>query len=343
MVPHSAVRHLVTDIRYFPLWPEDSVASLSNPAFDATTFEIWSTLTSGATLTVLPPVSEIDIDDWAGTLRDCGVSVMFVTSALLEIITREYPDAFASLRGLLFGGEAVSINTVRRILAAGPPATLLQMYGPTETTTFATAFRCTPESLAGRERVPLGLPLQHMVLRVLDAEKRPTPENAVGELWISGPGVAHGYLGRADLTAQRFVRLPGDPSGRLSYRSGDLVRTLPDGTLEFVGRLDRQVKLRGFRIELDEIEQAVLATGLAHAVTVDKVGNGAAAHLVAVVQPAGPAADADHDDRSRMLADALATRLPGYMLPARWVAVDRMPVTSTGKIDRARLLADMTH
>jgi amino acid adenylation domain-containing protein len=314
VVPHRAVLRLVTAPAYCPLGPDDRVAQLATPAFDAITFEVWSTLTAGATVVVPPAAGEIPLGGWGELLRRYEISTMFLTTALFDLIARAEPAAFASLGTLLFGGEAVDPVVVRRVLDAGPPNRLVQVYGPTETTTFATFFECTPETVDGRERVPIGSPLQNTRLCVRDAE-----------LWIGGPGVALGYLDRPEDTAARFVAEAG--GGR--YRTGDRVRRLPDTTLEFLGRTDRQVKLRGFRVEPGEVEAAVLATGLVDAVAVAKTGDGFLAHLVGFV--VGPTA-VD-------LAAALRDRLPEYLIPARWVWLPGLPLTSTGKVDRARLLA----
>ncbi len=349
VIPHRAVLRLVTKPYYCPLGPGDRVAQLANPAFDATTFEVWSTLAAGATIVILPPVVETAVGEWRALLRRHQISTMFLTTAVFGMIARGEPDAFSALDTLLFGGEAADPEAVRRVLAAGPPNRLVNAYGPTETTTFATCYDCTPDSITGLERIPIGRPLQNTTLRVVDEELRPVPSGEPGELCIGGSGVALGYLHRPELTARRFrpehtltgpVADSGTEPVGMVYRTGDLVRQLPDGAVEFLGRLDRQVKLRGFRIELEEIERAMMATGLVTAAVVEKVGDGLLAHLVAFFAPAGTAAS-EMAEVSAAVSQALRDRLPRYMMPTRWVVLSGLPLTGTGKIDRTRLLAGL--
>lgn len=347
VVPHRAVLRLVTEAGYCPIEPGDRVAQLANPAFDATTFEVWSTLAAGATIVILPPVVEIAIGEWGPLLQRERVDTMFLTTAVFNVIARGEPAAFASMGSVLFGGEAADLEAVRCVLEARPPRRLVNVYGPTETTTFATSYECTHESLEGVERIPIGFPLQNTTLHVLDERLSPVAPGGAGELCIGGPGVALGYLHRPELTARRFVAersLPGHDvddarPAALVYRTGDRVRQGADGAIEFLGRVDRQVKLRGYRIELEEIERAIAATGLVSAPVVEMIGDGISAHLAAFV--AGLADAGAPADLPAELSAALSTRLPSYMVPARWIVLAQLPLTGTGKIDRARLLADL--
>jgi amino acid adenylation domain-containing protein len=322
VVPHRAVVRLVSNPVFCTIEPGDRVANQSNPAFDATTFELWNTLTSGGTVVVLPAITELRIDDWLALVRDSGISTMFLTTSLFHLVARERPAALRALKTVIAGGEQMDLAATRRVLESGPPARLVNGYGPTETTTFAAYYDCTLESLAGLDRVPVGFPLQDTTLHLVE-----------GELCIGGPGVALGYLHRPELTAERFV--PDPVSGNLMYRTGDLARELPNGALELLGRRDRQVKLRGFRIELEEIEQAILATGLVDSAFVEKVGEGPAASLVGFVLPRSTVDGA-------VLGDALRAKLPAYMVPARWHVLAELPYGPTGKVDRARLLAEIS-
>lgn len=324
VVPHRAVLRLVVSAAYCPLGPGDRVAQLANPAFDALTFEVWSTLAAGATVVVPPAAGQVDLGTWGDLLVRYRISALFLTSALFDLIARAEPSAFASVATLLVGGDTMDPAVVRRVLDADPPGRLVNAYGPTEATTFATFYECTPETVDGR--VPIGYPLQNTWLCVLDDDRVPAAE---GELWIGGPGVAMGYLGRPEETAARFFPGEAVPGGKGPwYRTGDRVRRRGDGAIEFLGRVDRQVKLRGFRVELAEVEAAVLATGLVTAVAVEKTGEGPLAHLTGYV--VGPTAG---------LSEALRDRLPEYMVPARWVRLPELPLTSTGKLDRTRLSA----
>jgi amino acid adenylation domain-containing protein len=330
IVPHRAVTRLVTRAHYCVVAPGDRVANGSNPAFDATTFEIWGALAAGATVVVFPSVLELAIDEWVQLVRRERVGTMFLTTSLFHTVAREQPDAFASLANLVVGGEQLDLVAARRVLEAGPPRRLVNGYGPTETTTFAAYFDCTLDTLTGLDRVPVGFPLQDTALYVTDEDLTPLPPGESGELCVGGAGVALGYLGRQDLTAERFVTVPG--TGERLYRTGDLARQLPSGAIELLGRRDRQVKLRGFRIELEEIELAAASTGLCDAVFVEKVGEGPTALLAGFVLPAAGSGDVVGELRT-----ALARRLPDYMIPTRWVVLDALPTGPTGKTDRARL------
>ncbi|MGX2993996.1 non-ribosomal peptide synthetase [Streptomyces sp. JNUCC 64] len=338
VVPHRAVLRLALHALFCSVEPGDRVASSANPAFDATTFEVWNALCGGATVVVLPSVTELPMDDWAGLVRSERVDALFLTTSLFHTVARENADAFAGVGTVVVGGEQLELGAVRRVLAARAPGRLVNGYGPTETTTFAAYFDCTEESLAGLDRVPVGFPLQETSLHLLDPGLNEVAPGETGELCVGGPGVALGYLARPELTAERFVTLPS--SGERIYRTGDTGRLLPSGAVELSGRTDRQVKLRGFRIELEEIERAVTASGLADAAFVEKVGEGPTASLVAFVLPSPGAADGPgRAELPAALRRRLGETLPGYMLPARWLVLDRVPFGSTGKADRARLLA----
>ncbi|MGW3632190.1 amino acid adenylation domain-containing protein [Streptomyces sp. NPDC005122] len=258
VVPHRAVLDLVTSTDYVRLTPDDVVAQAANPAFDAVTFEIWSTLAAGARLVGLAKDTVIDPARFAAAVREHGVSTVFLTTALFHQIARERPDAFAPLRTVLFGGEACDPRRVRQVLAAGGPGRLLHVYGPTEATTFATWHEVTGVAKDART-VPIGRPLGATVAVVVAADGRPAAPGGSGELLLGGPGLATGYLDRPELTARRFVEDRFTPGGGRLYRTGDVVRLREDGAMEFTGRVDNQVKLRGFRIELGEIESVLTA------------------------------------------------------------------------------------
>jgi amino acid adenylation domain-containing protein len=326
VAPHRAVANFVLDTRLCAYSPGDRVASLSSTASDATTMEIWKTLVAGATVVVLPQLTDLELDDWLAVVRRERITVMFLMTALFQLIAAADPTAFASLDTVMFGGEAANIDTVRAVCRAGGPRRLVQGYGPTEATVFATFFDCTTESLAGRERIPLGEPLVNYEVYLLDSHLCEVEGD--GELCVGGPGVATGYLARPSLTANRFVQF----GQSIIYRTGDLVRRSPDGSLEFLGRADRQVKVRGYRVELEDVERGIEATGLVRNAVVELVHG----HLVCFFVPACPG-----QDLAVRLPTALSERLPGYMIPPRWIEVPTVPVTSTGKVDRAQLLSHL--
>jgi hypothetical protein len=273
--------------------------------------------------------------EFAAELRERGVSVLFLTTALFNLLARDAPGAFGGLRTLLFGGEAVDPRWVRAVLADRPPERLLHVYGPTETTTFAT-WHPVVELAEDAATVPIGLPISNTTAYVLDGRMEPAPVGVPGELYLGGDGLARGYWRRPALTAERFVPDPfGATAGGRLYRTGDLVKRRADGSLEFLGRVDHQVKLRGFRVELGEIE-AVLREHPAvreAAVLLREDGAGGRRLVAYVVRPEG-----GHEGWD-VLREHLRRRLPDYMVPAAFVALDALPLTPNGKVDRHALPA----
>jgi amino acid adenylation domain-containing protein len=338
-VPHRAIVRLVRDTNYVRLGPGDRTGQVANISFDAATYEIWGALLNGGAVVVIPREVALSPLELAWTLRDREVTSMFMTSALFTRMSQEAPDAFAGLSELLVGGEAVDPAAARAVLAlasGGAPRRLLNGYGPTESTTFASwhhiaALADVPPEAAS---LPIGLPLANTTLYVLDRWQGLVPLGAMGELCIGGDGLAHGYLNRPELTAERFVPHPWGDGERL-YRTGDLVRHSRGGPLEYLGRLDDQVKIRGFRIEPGEIE-AVLSGHpavskcalLARRDTPDEL------RLVAYVVGRDGQAPRPEDLRAW-----LAERLPEYMLPAAVVILPALPLTANGKVDRKALPA----
>nr|QEO74241.1 condensation domain-containing protein [uncultured bacterium] len=336
LIPHRAVLRLVLATNYISLGPEDRVAFASNFSFDATTFEIWGALLCGGRLVGIPGAVLLSAEALASHLRVHGITALFLTTSLFNQVARHDPGAFQSLTHLLVGGEAADPRWFRAVLEHGPPGRLLNVYGPTETTTFASWFPVDALS-AEASSIPIGRPLANTELYVLDRHREPVPVGVVGELYIGGEGLARGYLNRPELTAERFVAHPFRPGARL-YRSGDLARHLPDGNLELVGRADHQVKIRGFRVEPGEVEAALVATpGVREAAVMarhDGPEGGGERRLVAYVVPHEPPGPAVGELRRH-----LARVLPDYMLPAAFVVLDTLPLTPNGKLDRAALPA----
>ncbi|HEX8276842.1 MAG TPA: amino acid adenylation domain-containing protein [Longimicrobiaceae bacterium] len=333
MVPHRAVARLVgADLA--PLGPGDAVAHLSNPAFDAAVWEVWAALLGGARLVVLDRDVVLAPGRLGREVAERGVTALFLTTSLFNLVAREAPSALAPLRHAVFGGEAADPHAVRAVLRAGAPERLVNGYGPTEAAVFATFHRV--EGLADEApSVPIGRSLAGDRAYVLDAHGEPAPPGVPGELCLGGDGLAWGYLGRPELTAGRFVPDPfgGEPGARL-YRTGDRVRRRGDGALEHLGRLDGQVKLRGFRIEPAEIEAALAAhPAVAEAVVVVRE-DGGERRLAAYVVPAQGSAPSAAELRGH-----LAGRLPAYMVPASFTPLAAIPVTSSGKTDRRALPA----
>ncbi|MGY0235151.1 amino acid adenylation domain-containing protein [Longispora urticae] len=321
-VTHADVAALATDRRWRG-GAHDRVLAHSSHAFDAATYELWVPLLTGGRI-VLAPEDPDQVDAVVRTLRAGHVTGLWLTSALFELVADEHPDSLAGVTEVWTGGDVVSAAAVRKARAACPDLRIVNGYGPTETTTFATSFAVPADHAAGT--VPIGRALDNTRVYVLDAALRPVPPGVTGELYIAGAGLARGYQRRPALTAERFVACPFG-SGERMYRTGDLARWTRDGQLDFVGRADEQVKLRGYRIELGEVTAALTAhPGVARAaVLLD-------GHLVgyAVAAPG-------HAPTPAELLGHLSDRLPGYMVPTSVTLLDELPLTSNGKLDRRAL------
>ncbi len=331
-ISHRAVLRLVRNTDYVSLTPSDVLAQASNLTFDAATFEVWGALLNGARLAIIDRDAVLAPSQLERALRDQGVTTLFLTTALFNLCAAERPAMFSILRQLLFGGDQADPNSVRRVLAATPPKRLLNMYGPTENTTFSTGHEIhelAPDAVT----VPIGRPVARTQAYVLDRYQQLTPLGVVGELYLGGDGLANGYWGDESLTKKRFVQSPlPDHAGATLYRSGDLVRRTRDGRLEFVGRQDGQVKIRGFRVESGEIETGLKMHPAVNDACVLAMGESGAKQLHAYVTLCS--------DQSLTLAAArehLSGRLPGYMLPSSLTVVTSFPLTSRGKIDRRSL------
>nr|WP_017317816.1 non-ribosomal peptide synthetase [Mastigocladopsis repens] len=342
-VTHKAVNRLVCNTNYVKLQPADKIAQASNTSFDAATFEIWGALLNGAQLFGISKDIIISPHELALQLRQKNISVLFLTTALFQQIARDCPQAFASLRYLLFGGESVDIRWVRKVIKNGSPKQFIHVYGPTENTTFS-SYYCVQKLPELAISIPIGRPITNTQIYLLDTNLQPVPIGVVGELYIGGDGLAREYLNRPYLNAERFI--PNPFSNKLEarlYQTGDLARYLPDGNIEFLGRIDNQVKIRGFRIELGEIE-AVLSQHPAVEETVviateDIPGDKLLVAYI-VLSPEGRVLRGTSD--SALMSDLsqyLKQKLPAYMIPAALMVLESLPLTPNGKIDRHALRA----
>ncbi|HEX8391099.1 MAG TPA: amino acid adenylation domain-containing protein [Longimicrobium sp.] len=334
-IPHRGIVRLVREADFAQLAENDRVAQISNASFDAITWELWGALLNGATLvgidreTILSPATLVE------ALRELRITAAFLTTALFNQVARTAPDGFAGLTHLCFGGEASDPLAVRAVLQAGGPRRLLHVYGPTESTTFATWQRV--ESVrADAPTVPIGGPIANTTAYVVDAAGSPVPMGVPGELVLGGAGIARGYLARPALTAEKFVPDPfAATTGARLYRSGDRVRRREDGSIEFLGRVDAQVKIRGFRIEPGEVEAALREVAVVEDCAVvarqDAPGE---KRLVAYVVARG-----GNRPTAAELRDALRGRMPEYMVPGAFVLLDAFPLNANGKIDRRALPA----
>lgn len=335
-VPHRAVNRLIFNTNYVEIASDDRIAQASNASFDAATFEIWGALLHGAQLIGIDRDVTLSPRRFAQEIRRQRISVMFLTTALFNQIARDVPDAFATMRQLMFGGEAVDPACVRAILANGSPRRLVHVYGPTESTTFATAY-LIHDVAADATTVPIGRAISNTETYILDAQLNPAPIGVPGDLYLGGDGLAREYLNQPELTGAKFVAHPWKSGARL-YKTGDIARYLPDGNIEFVGRKDHQVKIRGFRIELGEIE-AALAEHPFVAECVVEVATGEYGDKRLIAYFASTVVDEAHVGELR---EFLRHKLPEYMVPATFVRLDALPLSPNGKIDRRALPAPET-
>ncbi|MCP4261667.1 MAG: amino acid adenylation domain-containing protein [Planctomycetes bacterium] len=351
IVPHAAVVNLVKNTDYIQIDKNDCIAQASNISFDAATFEVWGSLLNGAQLVSLS--KEVTLSSHKLTQHLCkhSINTLLLTTALFNQIAQTQPECFGTLKTLLFGGEQVNPYWVRTILDNIPPKSLLHMYGPTESTTFASFYLVNDGNVhPDMHTIPIGTPIANTQIYILDTFNNVTPIGIPGELCIAGAGLASGYLNRPDLTVEKFLEVEVFGKSERLYKTGDMARCLPDGNLEFLGRLDNQIKLRGFRIELGEIEAALSQHGaIKEAVVVlfDKENN---PRLAAYVTTGNGKQSAMNNDgsphtSSRIDNDSLTTelriwlksRIPEYMIPAIFTVLETLPLTPNGKIDRKAL------
>ncbi|WP_339102103.1 amino acid adenylation domain-containing protein [Pseudomonas sp. G166] len=335
LVPHRAINRLVINNGYADFNEHDRIAFASNPAFDASTMDVWGALLNGGQVVVIDHETLLEPSRFARVLEEAGVTVLFVTTAIFNQYVQLIPEAIGALRILLCGGERADVASFQRLLSLAPGLRLVHCYGPTETTTYATTLE-VKNVAEDAQSVPIGGPISNTQVYVLDARQQLAPLGVVGEMYIGGKGVAKGYLNRPDLTAEKFIADPfSHEPDALLYRTGDLGRWLPDGSLECLGRNDDQVKIRGFRIELGEIEaKLVTCHGVKDAVVMVRADELGEKRLVAYViaQPQVTLSVA-------ALREQLSTVLAEYMVPAAFVMLPAFPLTLNGKVDRKALPA----
>lgn len=333
MVPHRAIARLVTNTTYAG-FAEDEVFLQQAPlAFDASTFEIWGALLNGGTL-ALPPGGRASLDDIAQAIDRFGVTTLWLTAGLFHLMVDHRLDALKPLRQLLSGGDVLSPEHVRRMREAAPDCRLINGYGPTENTTFTCCYTVPADPAAYIDSVPIGTAIAGTTIYVLDEAGSPVTDGETGELHVGGLGLSLGYLNRPELNAEKFIRDPFDARGlaRL-YRTGDRVRRRPDGNLEFLGRADRQIKINGKRVELDEIEATARRSGLVADVASMVMKSATGAARIALFATANRPDDTGTDALRRFLA----AELPDYMMPGYLEILPELPLSPTGKLDRLAL------
>ncbi|MEW4370676.1 amino acid adenylation domain-containing protein [Paenibacillus kandeliae] len=332
-IKHRGVARLVQQTNYIDIQSQDRIAQTMNVSFDISAFEIWGALLNGAALVILPQhvlISPPQLKDW---LEDQRISIMAISAALFHTTARVQPDAFRCLQYLLIGGEALNGKWVERVIAAGAPVQMLNSYGPSENTAITMNFQIQRDQWQPHPTVPIGTPVSNTYVYVLNTYDQPVPIGMTGELVVGGDGLAAGYWNRPELTAEKFVHLPHLTDGLL-YRTGDLVQWRIDGQIEFIGRTDDQIKLRGHRIELGEVEEALrMCTGIHDAVALLTQAPGQDEDILAVYYTT------DRVQEVAVLREQLSQRLPAYMLPSAWRELSSFALTVNGKIDRKQLPA----
>ncbi|MFS2203145.1 amino acid adenylation domain-containing protein [Variovorax sp. Varisp36] len=328
---HRSILRLVVGVDYVALAPGRAMLHAAPLGFDAATLEIWGPLLNGGCCVV----HEERVPTGAGLARTIArhdVHTAWLTAALFNAVIDDDPAHLSGLRHLFTGGEALSVPHVRRALAALPGLTLSNGYGPTECTTFAATHRIASPLPEDLRSIPLGRPIKDTVLRVLSPSMALLPTGFVGELCIGGHGLARGYLRQPALNAERFVPDPFGGADERLYRTGDLARWLPDGTVEFIGRRDGQVKIHGHRIETGEVEAAILAhPDIQSCAVVARPDESGQLRLVAYLVARSQKVSWD------ALRAHLAARLPAALIPAAQVWLAQLPVTPNGKLDRRAL------
>ena len=341
LIAHRGINRLVLECGYAQLSAEDCIAHCSNPAFDASTFEIWSALLHGARLLIVPHATVLEAPALARSLVEHRVTILFLTTGLFTQHAEALAPVLPQLRYLFTGGDVLEPAIARRVLRRTPPRHFMNAYGPTECTTYATT-HLIEQVDEDAQSIPIGRPISNTQVYILNSAGGLVPIGAEGEIYVGGAGVALGYLNRPEQTEQRFVAdsFRSEPGARL-YRTGDKGRWLPNGVIEFRGRIDDQVKVRGFRIEPGEIEAQLLREPVVKdAVVLARGVSAAEKRLVGYVVTREPLAQSG--DKTALLSalrESLKERLPEYMIPSSWMVMDKLPITANGKVDRRALPA----
>jgi amino acid adenylation domain-containing protein len=333
-VIHRGVVRLVKETNYVHLTDEEVILQLAPISFDASTFEIWGCLLNGGRLIIYPSHTP-SLEELGQIIQQYQVTTLWLTAGLFHLIVDEKVEVLKSLRQLLAGGDVLSVPHVQRFLQTVDNCQLINGYGPTENTTFTCCHPITaPLQLS--VSIPIGRPIANTQVYILDNNLQPVPNGEAGELYIGGDGLARGYLNRPDLTAEKFIFhfFDHDLATRL-YKTGDLARYLPNGNIEFLGRIDNQVKIRGFRIELGEIEREIAQhSDVREVVVLARQDETSEKQLTAYIVP-----HYNSGYTHNKLRGLLQQRLPNYMMPSAFVMLESLPLTANGKVDRHKLPA----
>ncbi|WP_143760417.1 non-ribosomal peptide synthetase, partial [Paenibacillus sp. FSL R5-0765] len=331
LVSHRNIVRIVRNTNYIDITERDHVLQLSSYSFDGAIFDIFGALTNGARLVLVPHETLLEIGQLADLIQRERISVMLITTAFFNVLVDVNVNCLRDVRAILFGGERVSVGHVRKALAHIGPGRLNHLYGPSESTVYTTYL---PVDFVDDSAVtvPIGRPISNTTVYIVDSKNKLLPIGVAGELCVGGEGLVQGYNNRPELTAEKFVDHPFVPGERM-YRTGDLAKWLPDGTIEYVGRTDDQVKVRGFRIELGEIEaQLQKVQGIRKTTVFARENASGEKQLCAYYE-------ADRELPAAELKSVLSQELPAYMIPAYLIQLERLPLTTNGKVDRRSLPA----
>jgi aspartate racemase len=331
MVEHRSIVRLVMGTNFCRFGPEQVFLQYAPISFDASTLEIWGALLHGSTLVMMPPKA-CSLEEIGKAVHAHGVTTLWLTAGLFHLFVDERLHDLEDVEQLIAGGEALSANHVRRALKSLPNTVIVNGYGPTEGTTFTCCHVMRPGDPVG-DSVPIGRPICNTLVYLLDELMQPVPPGQPGELWAAGDGIARGYLNSPELSAKKFLRDPFcDEPGARMYRTGDLARWRDDGTVEFLGRLDSQVKILGHRIEPGEVEGALNEhESVAQACVVVETDPSGTKRLVAYFVPSGG------EVSPATLKHYLSEKLPPYMIPAHFYQLSVLPLNPNGKVDRGAL------
>ncbi|MEV6054501.1 amino acid adenylation domain-containing protein [Streptomyces sp. NPDC052107] len=341
VVSHGNVLALLGNtLPLFDFTPSDRWTIFHSHSFDFSVWELWGPLLTGGTGVCVPADVARSPEDFIEFLDGEKITVLNQVPSMFRALVRarqDSPDSARSLRYVIFGGERVDLVAVQDFLAQNDRVrpVVVNMYGITEITVHATFKVLDEEDLRGPCASPIGRELPHLRIDIRDAEGNPSADGEPGEMWVTGPSVALGYLNRPELTRERFHEAAAEGGVERAYRTGDLARRLPDGQLEYLGRNDEQVKLRGFRLELTEVDAALRThTSVQDAATAVVTRASSGEVLVAFVVPEP---GVDRDGLVASLRRHVAAKLPAYMTPARYRLVEALPLTQSGKLDRKAL------
>ncbi|KAJ5089112.1 hypothetical protein N7532_007796 [Penicillium argentinense] len=327
-----SILQVVYHAPFEPVDSTDTVAHVNNTSFDVSLFDIWVPLLRGARIAVLSKVILLDLPAMAAAIKEKGITIMATTTALLNLAASTYPRAFSQLKICFIGGEAANVAAIETVMQQGPPQNLINAYGPTECCIFCLAHKITPEDVQAGT-VSIGKPIGRTVAHICDETGAPVADGEEGELWIGGAGVSPGYVNRPEKNESMSVYLHSENKVQRFYRTGDRVKKRPDGQIDYVGRQDHQVKVRGYRIELEAVETAMIRTGqFSEAVALKVEAGGDAGSILvafAVATSSKPQAMAN-------AIEALRTALPDYMVP-QIELISKMPLNSHAKVDRKHL------